>query len=151
IVGGFVRRSRIVAVALGCAVLGEAFGELPAEQMVIRLLFSSAGLAATGLFISELVRNRDVALQHASELEVQQQRLTEDEQELQFAVDTSPAAIVTIDGDGRILLANEATHRLLGFDSEPLAGRAIDPYIPSLSSIIATHSTRVLRTSMQCR
>jgi len=151
IVGGFLHRSRIVAVALGCAVLGEVFGELPAEQMVIRLLFSSAGLAATGLFISELVRNRDVVLEHASELEVQQKRLKEAEQELQFLVDTSPAAIVTIDGRGRILLANEAAHRLLGVDSASLGGQAIDAYIPSLSSIIATHATRVLRTTMQIR
>jgi two-component system sensor kinase FixL len=151
IVGGFLRRSRIVAIALACAVLGEVFGELPADQMVIRLLFSSAGLAGTGLFISELVRNREEALRHASELEAKQQLLKDAEQELQFLVDTSPAAIVTIDANGRVLLANEAAHRLLGFDSEPLRGQAIDSYIPSLSSIIATHSTRLLRTTMQCR
>jgi len=151
IIGGFVRRSRIVAIALGCAVLGEAFGELPADQMVFRLLFSSAGLAATGLFISELVRNRDVALKHAAELEAQQQRLQDAERELQFLVDTSPAAIVTIDSTGSILLANAAAHRLLGFDGEPLSGESIDAYLPSLSSIVSTHSARTLRTTMQCR
>src|SRR5262245_19353182 len=151
ILGGFLRRSHIVAIALGCAVLGEAFGELPADQMVIRLLFSSAGLAATGLLISELVRNREAAVRHANELEAQQQRLNDAEKELQFLVDTSPAAIVTIDANGRVLLANDAAHRLLGVEAEPLCGQPIDPYIPSLSSIITTHSSRMLRTTMQCR
>jgi signal transduction histidine kinase len=151
IVGGFLKRSQIVAIALTCAVLGEAFGELPANEMVLRLLFSSAGLAATGLFISELVRNREVALRHASELEAQQQRLRDAERELEFLVDTSPAAIVTIDANGCVLLANAAAHRLLEFDEGSLRGRSIAPYLPSLSSILSTHSTRELRTMLQCR
>jgi two-component system, LuxR family, sensor kinase FixL len=151
IVGGFLRRSHIVAVALMCAVMGEAFGELPANEMLLRLLFSSAGLTATGLFISELIRNREVALKHAAELEEQQTRLRDAEEELQFLVDTSPAAIITIDAEGRVLLANEAAHRLLGFESEPLRGQSIAAYVPLLHSIIASHSSRVLRTTLQCR
>jgi two-component system, LuxR family, sensor kinase FixL len=62
IVGGFLSRPQIVGVALVCAVLQEAFGNLPENEAVIRLLFSSAGFVGTGLFISEMVRNRRIVL-----------------------------------------------------------------------------------------
>ena len=58
ILGGFLSRTQILGVALVCAVLQEAFSNLPENEAVIRLLFSSAGFVGTGLFISELIRNR---------------------------------------------------------------------------------------------
>jgi hypothetical protein len=44
ILGGFLSRTQIVGVALVCAVLQEAFSNLPENEAVIRLLFSSAGI-----------------------------------------------------------------------------------------------------------
>jgi two-component system, LuxR family, sensor kinase FixL len=151
IVGGILGRSQIIVVAVTCAGLGEAFAELPANEMTVRFLFSSAGLAGTGLFIAELVRNREAALVHARALEAQQQRVRDAEEELQFLVDTSPAAIITIDAEGRIMLANEAAHRLLESEAEPLRGQPISSYLPALHSVLQTHSSTVLRTALQCR
>ncbi|PWT85374.1 MAG: hypothetical protein C5B57_03015 [Blastocatellia bacterium] len=151
IVGGFLARTQIIVVALACAVLQEEFSNLPGNEAVVRLLLSSAGFAGTGLFISELIRNRQIVLKHVSELEEQERRRKDAEQQLQFLVDTSPAAIVTIDATGGIVLANEAAHRLLGVGSATLQGQAIERYVPSLHTIIKTHSTRVLRTTFQCR
>src|ERR1700693_4371233 len=56
ILGGFLSRTRILGVALVCAVLQEAFSNLPGNEAVVRLLFSSAGFVGTGLFIFGLVR-----------------------------------------------------------------------------------------------
>jgi len=151
IVGGFLSRSQTVAVAFTCAVLQETFSDLPQSEAVVRLLLSSAGFSGTGLFVSELIRNRQIALKHMRELE-EHERLRKDAEEgLQFLVDTSPAAIITIGSNGRVLLANEAAHRLLGSDSEPLRGQPIESFIPVLHTIVQTHSSRVLRTTLQCR
>ncbi len=55
ILGGFLSRIQILGVALVCAVLQEAFSNLPENEAVVRLLFSSAGFVGTGLFVSELM------------------------------------------------------------------------------------------------
>jgi PAS domain S-box-containing protein len=151
IVGGFLRRSQTILIALACAVLQEAFSNLPGTEAVVRLLLSSAGFTGTGLFISELIRNRQIVLKHVVELEEQERLRKDAEEELQFLVDTSPAAIVTINADGCVVLANEAAHRLLGSETEPLRGQPIGAFLPSLRTIIQTHSTKVLRTTLQCR
>src|SRR5262245_27086908 len=134
IVGGLLPRSTTVLVALACAVLQEAFSNLPGNEAVVRLLLSSAGFTGTGLFISELIRNRHIIHKHVSELEEQEKRRKDAEEQLQFLVDTSPAAIVTIDASGAVVLANEAAHRLLGSDV-PLRGQPIGSYLPSLQTV----------------
>ncbi|MBI3402816.1 MAG: PAS domain-containing protein [Acidobacteria bacterium] len=147
--GGFLKRSQTIAVALACAVLQEAFSNLPGSEAFIRLMLGSAGFAGTGLFISELIRNRQIVLRHVNELEEQERLRRDAEQELQSLVDTSPAAIITIDWSGRVVLANEAAHRLLA--SGALRGQTIRSYLPSLHTIVQTHSAKVLRTTLQCR
>jgi two-component system sensor kinase FixL len=151
IVGGVLPRGQTIAVALVCAVLQEVFSNLPETELLVRLILTSVGLSGTGLFVSELVRNRQIVLQHVIELEEQEKRRKDAEEELQFLVDTSPAAIVTIDTSGQIMLANEAAHRLLGSETQPLSGQAIARYVPSLQTIIQTHASRVFRTTLQCR
>jgi len=150
ILGGFLSRTWIIGVALVCAVLQEAFGNLPENEAVIRLVFSSAGFVGTGLFISEMVRNRRIVLKHSEELE-DQIRLREDaEQQLRSLVESSPAAIVTVDSDGKILLANEAAQQLLSPDAAPLPGQPIRSYLPSLQTVLKTRASRAFRTTLQC-
>ncbi len=151
IVGGFLRRSQTVLVAIACAALQEAFSNLPDNEAVVRLLFSSVGFSGTGLFISELILKRQIVQKHLGELEEQEKLRKDAEEELQFLVDTSPAAIITINANGRIVLANEAAHRLLGSESEPLRGQPVGSFLPSLRTIVQTHSSKVLRTTLHCR
>jgi PAS domain S-box-containing protein len=143
IFGGFVSRSRIVGVALVCAVLQEAFSNLPEHEAVIRLLFSSVGFVGTGLFISEMVRNRRIVLKHSEELE-------DAEKQLRSLIESSPAAIVTIDSQGKVLLANEAAQDLLAPGAAPLQGQAIKSYLPALETVLKTQSSRAFRTTLQC-
>jgi len=97
IVGGYLSRKQTVAVALACAILQEAFSNLPRNEAIIRLVFSSAGFVGTGLFISELIRNRRIVLKHVEELESQVILRHDAEEQLRVLVESSPAAIVTID------------------------------------------------------
>jgi PAS domain S-box-containing protein len=66
-------------------------------------------------------------------------------------VESSPAAIVTIDVSGQILLANEAAQQLLAPDSRSLQGQDISSYLPALRTVIRTQATRVFRTTLECR
>ncbi|HXZ39665.1 MAG TPA: ATP-binding protein [Terriglobales bacterium] len=150
IVGGFLSRPWIVAVALLCAVLQEAFSNLPENEAVIRLLFSSAGFVGTGLFISEMIRNRRIVIKHSEELEDQVKLRQDAEQQLRSLVESSPAAIITIDSDGKVLLANEAAQRLLSPGGAPLQGQAVRTYLPALQTVLKTQSSRMFRTTLQC-
>jgi two-component system, LuxR family, sensor kinase FixL len=151
IASGFLSRLQIVSLALVCTVLQEVFSNLPENEQVIRLVFSSAGFIGTGLFISELLRNRRIAFEHMRELEDQVKLRQDAEEQLRILVESSPAAIVTIDLNGKILLANEAAQQLLAPGGPPLQGQTINSYIPALQTIVQTHPSRVFRTTLQCR
>ena len=150
IVGGFLSRPQIVGVALVCAVLQELFSNLPENEAVVRLVFSSAGFIGTGLLISEMVRNRRIVLKHVDELEDQVKLRRDLEEQLRALVESSPAAIVTIDSDGKVVLANEAANQLLAPGGTPLQGQAIHFYLPALQTVLKTQSSRVFRTTLQC-
>lgn len=150
IVGGFLSRTSIIGVALLCAILQEAFSNLPENEAVIRLLFSSAGFVGTGLFISEMIRNRRIVLKHSEELEDQVKLRRDAEQQLRSLVESSPAAIVTIDSDGKVLLANEAAQQLLAPGASALQGQAVRSYLPALQTVLRTQPSRAFRTTLQC-
>ena len=150
ILGGFLSRTQILGVALVCAVLQEAFSNLPENEAVIRLLFSSAGFVGTGLFISELIRNRRIAMTHVEELEAQVKLRKDAEEQLRSLVESSPAAIVTIDSSGNVVLANEAAQHLLALEGTRLQGQKISLYLPALQTVLKTQQARMFRTTLQC-
>src|SRR5262249_10291118 len=55
IVGGYLSRKQIIVIALVCAYLQEAFSDLPGNEALVRLVFSSAGFIGTCLFLSVFV------------------------------------------------------------------------------------------------
>ena len=150
IVGGFLSRPQIVGVALVCAVLQELFSNLPENEAVVRMVFSSVGFIGTGLLVSEMVRNRRIVLKHVEELEDQVKLRRDLEEQLHALVESSPAAIVTIDSDGKVVLANEAANQLLAQGGSPLQGQAIRCYLPALETVLKTQSSRAFRTTLQC-
>ena len=83
---GFLPRWVIALLGAGCAVLSEVFSSL--DRSTVRLAFETLALAGCGLFISELLRNRRLTMQG--------------QERLKALVETSPAAIVTVDDQGFI-------------------------------------------------
>jgi two-component system, LuxR family, sensor kinase FixL len=151
LIAGVLRRWQIVAVALVCAVLQELFSELPSGEAITRLLMASAGFVGTGLFVSEIIRSRQMALEHAEEVETHSNLRQEAEEQLRILVDSSPAAIVTIDADGKILLGNEAAQRLFALGDTSIAGQKIAEFLPALQSAVQTQTSRQFHTELRCR
>jgi two-component system, LuxR family, sensor kinase FixL len=151
LISGVLPRWQIVVVALICAVLQELYSELPSGEAITRLLMASAGFAGTGLFVSEIIRSRQMALEHADEVETHSKLRQEAEEQLRMLVDSSPAAIVTIDSTGRILVANEAAHNLFASEDASLAGQSITEFLPALHSAMRTQRPNQFRTELRCR
>src|SRR5580700_9310676 len=109
---GFLPRWVIALVGLGCAVLSELFSSL--EPSSVRLAFETLALAGCGLFISELLRNRRLTLRG--------------QERLKALVETSPAAILTVDEHGFIELANNAAVELMAPREGTLLGDPISAF-----------------------
>jgi two-component system, LuxR family, sensor kinase FixL len=151
IVGGLLSRSQIIAVAAVCSILQETFSNFPPEgEAIIRLIFSFAGFAATGLFISEVIRNRQMVMMHVAELEDQIKLRKDAQEQLRSLVESSPAAIVTINSEGEILLSNEAAQHLLAPGGPSLPGQSVRSYLPALETVLKSQSSRSFRTTLQC-
>lgn len=150
LIAGFLPRWQTVVIALGCAVLQEFFSELPSAEAIARLIMASAGFVGTGLFVSEIIRTRQRALEHVEEVETHTKKRQEAEDQLRILVDSSPAAIVTVDGSGRILLANEAARNLFASEDTALVGRSIQEFVPALQSALRTPRPTQFRTELRC-
>ncbi len=151
LIAGFLPRWQITVVALVCSVLQEVFSNLPSNEAITRLLMASAGFVGTGLFVSEIIRNRQMALEHLEEVETHTKLRQEAEEHVQILVDSSPAAIVTIDSSGRIVLANNAAQNLLAPEDTPIVGQSIAQFLPALQSALQTHRSTHFRTELRCR
>ena len=151
IAGGFLSRSKIVYLALLCAFLQEEFSNLPPSDTWPRLILSSAGFVGTGLFIFELLRNRRMVLDYLNEVEAQQQARREAEEQLQVLVESSPAAIVTLDAEGTILLANDAAQQMLAPGGDALPGQNSSAYLPALCAAVQSRNWKNFRTTLQCK
>jgi PAS domain S-box-containing protein len=134
---GFLPRWTIPLFGVACAVLSELFSSLDPKGSFIRLGFETLALAGCGLFAAELIRNR---------------RLTLDAQErLRILVETSPAAIVTVDERGFIELANRAAVELIAPRDGQLVGYPIAAFLPELHHALRPEGGSQFRASMQCR
>jgi signal transduction histidine kinase len=149
--GGFLSRWQIVGMSLFCAVLGELFSPFERADAVTRMAMTSLAFAGTGLFISELVHKRQAAMEHLQELTAQIRQRQDAEQQIQILIETSPAAIVTMNSAGTIVLANQAAQQLLAPGGPPLAGEPIRNYLPALESVAQSHRLQSFRTTMQSK
>src|SRR6201993_2083797 len=74
------------------------------------------------------------------------------ERQLQVLIETSPLGILTLDSEGRVLLANSSAQHLLRFERRPLAGHQIHTYVPILKRFLSIRdSSPELRTVVETR
>ena len=154
LVGTVLSRWQVVVVALFCTLLADIFdpfsfhvgSSLPQDILV----FTS--LAGTGLFAYEVTRRRRLEAENLRRVESEVAARREAEEQLEFLIDSSPAAILTMTASGGILLANAAAHRLFAVVWPELPGRNISRYIPALGCVPSVEQTaQTFRTEMQCR
>jgi PAS domain S-box-containing protein len=134
---GFLPRWIVVLLAAVCAVLSELFSSLDPKDSIIRSGFEALALAGCGLFVAELLRNRRLML--------------EAEERLRILVETSPAAIVTVDERGFIERANRAAVELIIPRNGGLVGNPIAAFLPELHHALRGEEGPQFRASMQCR
>lgn len=151
LVAGFLRRWQIIAISLLCSGLQEFFSNLPTGAAVPRVAMVTIGYIGTGLFISELVAKRRLVTQHVEDLESQVRFRRDAEQQLEALIESSPAAIVTVDSEGCIERGNQAAQQLLAPGGQSLRGQSISHFLPVLQSIARTYQSRVFRTTLQCQ
>ena len=84
------------------------------ERASSRDVLYFAAFIGAGFFVREVNRNRRAALEHLHEIERQSDARRDAEEQLRILIESSPAAILTADADGCVLMANEAAHRMLG-------------------------------------
>ena len=153
-VGGCLNQWQIAAVAALCTGLGEAFDPFPwaAAVGIPRLILTFAAFFGAGLFVFESTRNRLLASQHLRDVEQQAELRREAEEQLEHLIESSPATIFTLDAAGKVLLANEAAHRLLGVARGALQGKSIGGYVPALTKVLPlTGDAPFFRTVVECR
>ena len=153
LVGWVLAPWQIAAVAVLCTALTEFFDEFVWNLRTGAprdILYFSAFLC-TGLFVCEMNRSRRIAIEHLREIERQRDARRDAEEQLKVLIESSPAAIITADATGCILMANEAAHRMLTMPGA-LAGRRIHDYFPALANVSRRETTpRLFRTVMQSR
>lgn len=154
IAAGVLNRWQIAIVAGLCTYLTELFDsfEWMPETGVPRDILVFAAFFCMGLFVYEVARNRQSAQEHLERIESEAQARREAEEQLQILIESSPAAIFTADGEGRVVLANDAAHRLVGLPPASLIGKPIGAYLPALAHVPAlANEHQSFRTVMQGR
>ena len=164
-------RYQILSMAVLCGYLRESFDPLQSavspgharlpfvlnplqwvEGSYPRLVVAACGFAATGFFVAELNRRRQLLAEHLAEREEQMTLRKEAELQVRTLIETSPLAILTLDHSGRVALANESARQLLAFEDIPLQGEDVTPYLPILSRMLHSHhSGSNIRTNVECR
>jgi PAS domain S-box-containing protein len=135
LVAAFVPRWVVAVLGFCCAGLAEVFSSL--EPSFVRLGFETLALAGCGLFAGEMVRNRRLSVAAEARLKV--------------LVETSPAAIVTVEERGFIKLANRAAIEMLAPRDGRLKGCPIAAFLPELHHALRWEEAPQFRASMQCR
>lgn len=142
LVAGFLPRWAVASLGVLAAMLAELFSSL--DRSIIRFGFETLALAGCGLFVAELSRNRRLSLEaHRLSLSAQER--------LRALVETSLAAIVTVDEHGVIELANQAARELFTPRNGSLLGSPISAFLPELHHALRWEEAPQFRASMQCR
>ena len=131
---GFLPRWAIVLMGMSAGVLSEVFSSL--DRSYVRLGFEVLALSSCGLFVAEILRNRRLSV--------------EAESRLKALVETSPAAIVTVDERGFVELANGAATELMVPRNGTLIGSPIYAFLPELHHALRPEQAPQFRASMHC-
>jgi two-component system sensor kinase FixL len=140
--------------ALFCSFIRSRF-DVPGStaEEIQRFVFAASAYFLSGLFVTGLLRNHHQAMKHLSEIQLEQERRLEAEEQLRLLAASSPATILTVDGNGVVLAANEAASKLFMIPpGKTLLNRRVGDYLPFLADAIRLDTNSVgLRTDAQCR
>lgn len=148
-----LRGGQILAISVVCSLLREWFGPLQGTPgAALRVCIGAAGFWLAGYFVAQLNRQRLINKQVLHERERQMQLRIDAERQLQVVIETSPLAILTLDAQGCVLLANRSARVMLRLEQRPLAGQEIGAYLPILQRLLSSEISKPdLRTAVESK
>jgi PAS domain S-box-containing protein len=148
-----LKRYEILLLALLCMGLSELFDDFHWSLLtgLPRDMLYFAAFAGIGSYVYEVHESRRTAATQMQRLEAEILARRGLEEQLKHLIETSPIAIISADGEGRILLANEAAHRLFTL-AEEFRGVSIGALLPAFQNMPPQReSDQGFRTLMQCK
>ena len=119
---------QLALLAAFCTFLSEWLDSFPVDMQIPRNILIFTTLLTAGLLSRAMTkayrREVDSVAQAAREMLARRSA----EEQLEFLIQSSAAAVLTMTADGEILLANPAAHRLFGLSDGALTGRRIVRY-----------------------
>ncbi|MBI1898387.1 MAG: PAS domain-containing sensor histidine kinase [Acidobacteria bacterium] len=143
---------QLAAAVAACTYLREALSPEPwVEGVSSRIAFNFFVYFGVSYFFGELLRGRTLLAENLGKLQEQTALRQEAEAEARVLLESVPAAVLTVDVDGRIAHASRTAHRLFAHDAA-LAGEPVVRFFPMLREVIARPGLRsTLNTMMESR
>jgi two-component system sensor kinase FixL len=141
---------QIAVVAAGCTFLREAFGPFDRTYMFSRLFLAWGSFTAAGWLVRGVLANWQKVREQLVAIQSRDRLLRDSEEQLRVLIETSSAAILTLDNTGKVIQANEAACRMFGEQQDVLLGQSIEKFLPPLACVPSDQSAPVFRTTMEC-
>jgi two-component system sensor kinase FixL len=144
-----INRRSVVVLAFVCAfVRGQFIAGLATHEFWLRFLMATLAYSGVGLFVAESTRNRRTALAAYAQIRLEKEMRQRAEDQLRILVESSPAAILTLNYRAEVLGANRAAHEMLGYEYPgELVGRSIAESVPVLAGALRVTTDVPIRTA----
>ncbi|MFT3707996.1 MAG: HAMP domain-containing sensor histidine kinase [Archangium sp.] len=142
-----LRRVEVIAAAILCALIRSTFtpGLAPVE-FGLRFMMAVLAYSGVGLLVGEISRHRRAMSATLQRLELEQVMRQRAEAQLRELADSSPAAFLSLDARGVVVMANRAAHQLLDFTApEGLIGVDLSQNVPLFAGALRVQAS--MRTS----
>ena len=146
-------QAQLAALAAVCTLLREAFGPFDTDVPLLalsRMFLAWGSYTAAGWLVRGILKNFQKVKEQLEEIEARDRLLHDSEEQLRILIETSSAAILTLNDTGEVIQANGAASRLLGQDQSVLLGQNVSTYLPALSQVPIEPDAPAFRTTMEC-
>ncbi len=145
-----LNRWQIVAFGVFAALARAPFTPAASSlEFLLKFAMATIAYTGTGLLLVEMSNSRRRLLEAYAKLQFEQQLRRRAQEQLRTLVESSPAAILTLDAGVRVLAANRAAETLLGVPVGTLIGSLVDEQLPMFANALrAADSHRQIRASV---
>lgn len=147
-----LNRWQVLLAAVFCAWTRSWFTPgLPVIEFWLRFVMAVLAYGGVGVLVSEVSRNRREILAALARLQTERDLRRHAEDQLRILVDSSPAAIMTLNQKAEVLAANRAAHKMLGFEPDSLVGMCVAEHVPVFAGALRVASGgNPIRVSSTC-
>jgi two-component system, LuxR family, sensor kinase FixL len=153
VAGTVLNRYLILLMALFSAwARGLFIDSLPTVEYYLRFVMAIVAYGGVGVLMSEMSRNRRTILAAFARLQTEKDLRRRAEDQLRMLVESSPAAIMTLNDRAEVLAANRAAHQMLGFEEQgSLLGVSIAGFFPVFANALrVSPGGKPMRVASNC-